>query len=415
MTDAVTGTRTDPFASLRIREYRNFLLSIFALTLGAQVQTVVVSWQLYSITHDPLSLGVVGLAEAIPFIALALPGGDLVDRVSRKRITLAATVVHLLCGAALLALALRPPAVARVHVLAIYGITGLIGVARAFVQPTRTAIIAELVPRELYANASTWRSSSWQVAAVAGPALGGLLYGFAGVTAAYVAVFVLYVLAVASIGIVRDTPPPPPTDEPAHTRIISGLRFVWAQPVILGALTLDLFAVFLGWAEALLPVFANDILHVGPQGLGVLRAAPAIGAVIVAPVIARRGDFQRAGPTLLIAVALFGASIVGFGLSTNFWLSLVLLAFSGAVDMVSVIIRNYLIQARTPVEMLGRVSAVNSIFIGCANELGAFESGASARLLGTVPSVVTGGCLAVIVVGLTALRVPELRRLRSIQ
>ena len=385
------------------------------MTLAAQVQTVVVSWQVYALTHDPLSLGVVGLAEAVPFIALALPAGDLVDRVSRRLVTMLSTVAQLACAVAFLAVTLHPPASSRAMVWSVYAIVGVTGIARAFVMPARTAIIAELVPRELYGNAATWRSSSWQLAAVAGPALGGLLYGFSGPVLAYAVAVALFAVAVLSITLVRNTPAPPRSDIPARERIISGLRFVWAQPVLLGALTLDLFAVFLGWAEALLPIFANDILHVGPQGLGVLRAAPAVGAVIVAPFIARRGGFNRSGVTLLVSVALFGASIVAFGLSTSFVLSLVLLALSGGLDMVSVVIRNHLIQARTPIEMLGRVSSVNAIFIGCANELGAFESGASAKVLGTVRSVVLGGLLSMGVVGTVALRVPQLRRLRRIE
>jgi MFS family permease len=301
-------------------------------------------------------------------------------------------------------------------VWAFYVIIAVSGLARSFLQPARNALGAEIVPRELYHNAIAWRSSTWQTAAVIGPALGGMLYGFGGPRMAYVVQAVLMVVAFLSFTRVRydRRVSSQSVQQPMRESLTVGLRFVWSQPVLLGALTLDLFSVLLGGAEALLPVFADQILHVGPQGLGVLRAAPAAGAVLMSIFLAHRPPFRRAGMTLLLAVGTFALCIVGFGFSRSVSLSTMLLLLSGMADNVSVLIRSTLIQVLTPTEMLGRVSAVNSIFIGSSNEIGAFESGVAARLLGTVPSVVAGGIASLAVVGIVALSVPRLRRMRVI-
>jgi hypothetical protein len=262
---------------------------------------------------------------------------------------------------------------------------------------------------------SAWRSSTWQTASVIGPAIGGLLYGFAGAVAAYAVAALLMLVALGAFLRVRYAPEPRALESSsAFAELLSGLRFVWSEHAILAALSLDLFSVFLGGAEALLPVFASEILKVGPQGLGLLRAAPAAGAVTMGIFLAHRPPFRRAGRTMLLAVAVFAIAIIGFGLSRDFYLSLALLALSGMADNVSVVIRSTLIQLLTPPQMLGRVSAVNSIFIGSSNELGAFESGVAARLLGAVPAVVLGGTAALAVVGLTARLVPRLRVLGRI-
>jgi MFS family permease len=338
----------DPYAALRIPNYRRYILSLLALTLALQVQGVVVAWQVYDLTHDPLSLGLIGLAEALPYIGSALFAGHVADRHDRRRLVVASICVLVLCSLALLALTLRPRA-ATEQVRLMYGVIFVSGFARSFLQPARTALGAELLPRALYANAVTWRSLVWQVAAVAGPALGGLLYGFSSATAAYTLDVVLITTALLSFALIRHVSPVRERGaESMVESLVSGVRFVWRQPVILGALTLDLFSVLFGGAVALLPVFADEILHVGPQGLGVLRAAPAVGAVIVSLSLAHRRPFRRAGPTLLCAVALFGVAMIGFGLSRNFYLSAALLAFSGAVDMVSVVVRSTLVQVFTP-------------------------------------------------------------------
>ena len=404
----------DPYVSLRHREFRWYIVSLFAMTLASQLQAVVVGWQVYSITHDPLSLGLIGLAEALPFIAVALPAGYLADRLNRRTVAVAGLAVLATCAVALLALSLGG-VLTRVGVAPVYVVIFASGIARSLLQPARQALSSELVPREHLQNAIAWRSSSWQIAAVVGPAAGGLLYGFSGAVAAYSVDVALMFCALAGMLTLRyEAGERPASVQSIGTNLLVGLRFVFSQPVILGAMSLDLFSVFLGGAEALLPVFASEVLHVGPQGLGVLRAAPAAGAVTMGLFLAHRRPFERAGRSMLVAVTVFALCIIGFGLSTSFWLSLALLCVSGMADSVSVVIRSTLLQMLTPADMLGRASAVNSVFVGSSNELGAFESGVAARLFGAVPAVLLGGTAALIVVGLTARLVPALRKLDRI-
>ena len=408
--------RHDAYASLRIANFRRFILSLLSMNVATQLQAVVVAWQIYALTHDPLSLGLIGLAEALPFIGFALPAGHVADRARRLTIARFALTALLGCSLALLWFTLRPGLVHAGRVWPIYAVIFLSGIARSFLQPARTALSAEIVPRPLYPNAVTWRSSTWQLAAVLGPALGGLIYGFGTATAAYVVDVALMSASLVAIARIDHLPAiRAATDETMLASLGSGIRFVRSQPVVLGALALDLFSVLFGGATALLPVFADRILHVGPQGLGVLRAAPAAGAVVMSLVLAHRPPLRQAGRTLLVNVALFGVTMIVFGLSRSFSLSLVALVASGMVDTVSVVVRSTLLQVLTPEHLLGRVSAVNAIFIGSSNEIGAFESGVAARLLGTVPSVVAGGLMTLGVVAATAARVPELRRLKEIR
>jgi MFS family permease len=408
--------RHDPYASLRIRNFRWFISSLLAMTMATQIQAVVVAWQIYELTHDPLSLGLIGLAEAVPFIGIALFAGHVADRSDRLRISLLSLVALLLCSLALLSFTVRPGIVAAGRVWPIYAVIFISGIARSFLQPARSALGAELVPRELYPNAVTWRSSSWQLAEVVGPAIGGLVYGFGSARAAYGLDAALMIIGVGSLARLRHPPRGDPRSSESFSQsLATGIGFVRNQPVILGALTLDLFSVLFGGAVALLPVFAAEILLVGPEGLGILRAAPAVGAVLVSLVLAHRPPLRRAGRTLLVSVTLFGLSMIGFGLSRNFLLSTALLAASGMADTVSVVVRSTLLQVLTPDHLLGRVAAVNAIFIGSSNEIGAFESGAAAKLLGTVPSVVLGGLATLVVVAVTAVKVPQLRRLREIR
>jgi MFS family permease len=407
--------RHDPYAALRHRDFRWYILSLFAMTAASQLQAVVVGWQVYSITHDPLSLGLIGLAEALPFIAVALPGGYLADRMNRRTLSVMALMVSAGCSLGLLVLSASPALLNQAGVRAIYAIIFVSGIARGILQPARQAMSAEIIPRALYENAIAWRSSTWQTAAVIGPAVGGLLYGFAGPVAAYSVDVAVMLFAVMGFMVVRYLPGERSVDgQSVVDGLITGLRFVWREPIILGALSLDLFSVFLGGAEALLPVFASEILNVGPQGLGILRAAPAAGAVLMGVYLAHRGPIERAGRAMLLAVAAFALSIIAFGLSRSFALSVMLLTVSGMADNVSVVIRSTLVQLLTPPEMLGRVSAVNSVFVGSSNELGAFESGVAARYLGTVPAVVLGGTASLLVVAATARLVPRLRRLGRI-
>jgi MFS family permease len=413
----MTQTRGhDPYAALRLPAYRWFIVSLFTMTVAAQIQVLVVSWQIYDMTHDPLSLGLIGLSEAVPFIAAALYAGHVADSLNRQRISIAALFMLVLCGLALLAFSYSRVMLAR-GVWPFYAVIAVSGLARSFLQPARNALGAEIVSRDLYHNAIAWRSSAWQAAAVMGPAVGGLLYGFGGPRIAYIVQASLMTLAFIAFSRIRyqQAPRTGITTIAIKESLTVGLRFVFSQPVLLGALALDLFSVLLGGAEALLPVFADQILHVGPKGLGILRAAPAAGAVIMALVLAHRPPFRRAGPTLLYAVAGFAVCIIGFGISRSFLLSGALLLLSGMFDNVSVLIRSTLVQTLTPTDLLGRVSAVNSIFIGSSNEIGAFESGVAASFLGTVPAVILGGVASLAVVGAVAATIPRLRAMGSIE
>jgi MFS family permease len=403
----------DPYAALRIRDFVLFLSGRLFITLAIQIQAVVVGWQVYEITKDPLSLGLIGLAEAIPSIGISLYAGHIADIVSRKRIILLSVVVLLLCSAALLYFTLDIGQFVLANgALPIYAVIFLSGFARGFISPANFAFMPQLIPRDLYANAVTWTSTVWESASVAGPAVGGFIYGFFGISAAYAVDASLVLLSLISYGWVASRPVPAVTQEQGVVeKIKSGIRFVFHNKIILSAITLDLFAVLFGGAVALLPIFASDILAVGPQGLGLLRAAPGIGALLMAVYLTHRPVNRNVGRILLLCVAGFGFSMIGFAVSTSFWLSMGLLLASGMFDCVSVIVRGTVIHTMTPENMKGRVSAVNSMFVGSSNEIGAFESGVAARLLGVVPSVIFGGCMTLIVVGYTALRSRALRTL----
>jgi MFS family permease len=404
----------DPYAALRYPNYRRLILGYSTTTVAREAQIVVVGWQVYAVTNDPLSLGLIGLSEALPFIAVALYAGHIADRANRRAIAIIGTIGIALSVVALLAFTLMPSMLAAHRIWPIYAVIFASGIARSFTRPAVSALSAELIPREIYPSAVAWRSSTWQFSAILGPALGGLLYGFAGPAWSYAVVLVLTVGSiVAFVMIDHESKTIPDTDLSVGESLKMGLRFLWSQPVLLSAMTLDLFSVLFGGATALLPVFAK-ILHVGPEGLGVLRAAPAIGSLIIGIYIAHRPPFRRAGVTLFTAVAVFGLCMIAFALSRDFWLSFALLTLSGVADNISVLIRGTLLQTLTPTELLGRVSAVNQIFIGSSNEIGAFESGVAARLLGTVPSVIFGGVMTLVVVAVIASVSRPLRRMREI-
>ncbi len=408
--------RHDAYASLRYVNFRWFIVSTFTITMATQIQGIVVGWQIYAITHDPLSLGLIGLAEAFPFLSVSLPAGHTADRHNRRFITLAALAVMLACSVSFVVFSETPGILALPGVWPFFAVIFVSGIARAFYNPARAALLAEIVPRSAYANASAWRSSAWQTASVLGPAVGGLMYGFSSATTAYVTDAAFMVVATAAFAAIRYVPTVTVREhEPLGQSLRTGIRWVIHQPVVFGALTLDLFSVLLGGAEALLPVFASDILHVGPEGLGILRAAPAVGAVLMSLYLAHRRPLERAGRAMLIAVGTFAVAIIGFGLSRSVVLSFVLLGVSGMADNVSVVVRATLIQIMSPPEMLGRVSAVNAFFVGSSNELGAFESGVTAKLLGTVPAVIAGGVASLSVVGIVAWVVPKLRRLGRLE
>ena len=403
--------RHDPYVSLRNPNFLWYVASLVVLTLGTQIQATVVAWQVYALTRDPLSLGLVGLAEALPFIGAALYAGHIADRHNRKILSVVALVVQLVCGAALLVLTTYSGRFLRGTVLPIYVVVSISGLARSFLQPARTALGAEIVPRDTYTNAITWRSSLWQFAAVVGPAAGGILYGFSGARLAYAVETVLCAVAVFLFTQIAYTRLPAIVAESTIGQNLTvGIRFLMKQPELLGAQLLDLFSVLFGGAAALLPIFSSEILHVGPQGLGILRSAPAAGAVLISLLLVHR-RLRNAGTTLFVCVAIFGLCWIVFALSRWFWLSLALLFVSGMVDNVSVVIRSTLLTLRTPPHLLGRVSAVNQIFIGSSNEIGSFESGVAAKLLGTVRSVIFGGLVTLGVVGVTAWKIPALRQL----
>ncbi|MDR3670125.1 MAG: MFS transporter [Holophaga sp.] len=400
----------DPYQALRFREYRSFLAGSVALTMGTQIQTLVMGWQVYHITRDPFSLGLIGLSEAAPFLALTLIGGYAADRMDRRRLSLLA-LAALLLGAVLL-LSLNLGAAPRL-VWPFYVIQALAGAGRAFHRPASQALGTELVPMEAYQNAAAWRGSSMQLAQVLGPALGGLILGYSSAVMAYLVEGLLMAGAVVAMLMVAPRP-----RALKQTQLLKGLSegvvFVFKDPLLLGSMSLDLFAVLFGGAVALLPVFAADILHVGPQGFGLLRTAPAVGSVFMGLWLAHHPPRMRAGLVLLMCVAVFGLCWIGFALSWSFWLSMALLVLSGGMDNVSVVLRNTLLQSRTPMEMMGRVQAVGGFFIGSSNELGGFESGVAAKLLGLIPSVVFGGCMTLGVVGAISWKVPELRKLKKL-
>ena len=357
----------------------------------------------------------IGLAEALPFIAVALYAGHLADRMPRRTIAIAGAFAVLCSAVALLLLTITPGAISATRIWPVYVVIALSATARSFMRPAVFALSADLLTRELYPNAVAWRTSTWHLAAVAGPAAGGVLYGFKGPALAYATVVIGMAFGLAILLSLSYRDKPAIADAmPIGESLKIGIRFVMSEQVLLAAMTLDLFAVLFGGAVALLPAFAT-LLDAGPEGLGVLRAAPAIGSIVIGLAIAHRPPMQRAGFAILASVAGFGVCMIGFALSRSFWLSFALLVASGAFDNISVVVRSTLLQTRTPQHLLGRVSSVNQIFIGSSNEIGAFESGAAARLLGVVPSVLFGGCMTLLVVALTAWRAPRLRSLREIQ
>ena len=385
-------------------DFTRYLGARFLASLAVQMQTVAVGWQVYQVTHDPLDLGLIGLSQFLPFVVLILPAGHLADTSDRRRILAACFALMWLCAALLLALSWHGLTSAR----PVFAVMVLFGVARAFAMPTGQALLPNLVDREHFGPAVALNSSLWQVSTIAGPALGGLLY-LAGARTVYATVVALLAAAVLMLLTIRRGGESA-SHQSAFDRetVLSGLRFVWRRRPVLGAISLDLFAVLFGGATALLPVYAADVLHVGPGGLGWLRAAPGLGAAVCGLVLSAYPVTRRVGHWMFGGVFVFGLSTLVFGASGSFWISLVALTVMGAGDMVSVYIRHLLVQLETPDEIRGRVSAVNAVFIGASNELGEFESGLTAAWFGAVPAVLVGGC-ATLVVGVAWARLfPEL-------
>ena len=406
----------DPYAVLRIADFRLFISARFCVTLAIQIQGVVVGYQVYELTKNPFSLGLIGLAEAIPSIVVSLYAGHVADVVMRKKIIVWCLATLVFCSASLLFFTTDTSTfISSFGVMPIYSVIFVSGIARGFLTPANFSFMPQLVPRELFPTAVTVNSSTWEVASIAGPAMGGFLYGLLGITVAYSVDVFLTVIGLLLLLNVANKPLPEESEEQGIVeKIKAGLRFVFTNKIVLAAISLDLFAVLFGGAVALLPIFADQILHVGAVGFGFLRAAPSIGALLIAFILMHNPIKKNMGRVLLWCVAGFGFCMIGFGVSTSFWLSLVLLMASGGFDCVSVIIRLTLLQTLTPENMKGRVSAVNNIFIGSSNEIGMFESGVAAKAMGVVPSVIFGGCMTVAVVSTIGWLGRSLRRLQNV-
>jgi MFS family permease len=393
---------------IREPEFRALLGARLTTALASSALVTVVAFQTYDITRDPLSLGWLGLVEAIPALSLALFGGHLADRRDRRSIVLIASLASMLLTSTLAILS----GSGTLGLLGILAVVFAFGVASGFERPALSAFEAQVVPVDQAVRGYSFISSVSQTGSIAGPAVGGIAVALVGLPATYAGIAVLFAVATLCLSRIARKPMPERVEgEPMIDSLLIGIRYVIRTPALLGSMALDLFAVFFGGAIALLPLFATDILHVGPAGLGVLRTAPSVGALLVMLVATRRPPSRNAGPILLVSVAGFGVSMIVFGLSTTFALSLAALFVSGVTDGVSMVIRMSIVRVFSPERIRARVASVNWIFIGASNELGAFESGVAARLFGAVPSVVAGGLLTLGVVGFVAATVPALRRL----
>lgn len=405
----------DPYASLRYKEFNIFLIVRFAMVFAWSMQFILIEWQVYSMTKDPLSLGIIGLMEVIPAVSMALFAGHIVDQKEKRNL-----LVKCILGFSVISFGLfllsSPELIKDLPSKNIlYGIYFLVfmgGFVRSFIGPTIFSLVALIVPKKIYPNAATWSSSTWQVASVMGPALAGFTISWLGVHWSMCLVFGFSIIALLTLLKIGKKPIlNPKIGEPVMQSLKEGLKFVFETKAVFGALTLDMVAVLFGGAVALLPIFAQDILHVGPQGFGVLRAAPAVGASITMLGSAYFPLHKKAGKKLLLSILGFGICIIVFGLSTSFWISVLALFISGAVDGVSMIIRQTILQLKTPDHMRGRVASVNSMFVGSSNELGAFESGFTAKLMGTVTAVVFGGAMTLLTAGITSIVSPTFRKL----
>ncbi len=404
-----------PFAVLQIPEFRNYIISRFFFILVINMQATLVSWKVYDITKDPFSIGLIGLVEFVPAFSMAFYAGHVIDK-SDKRNLLLYSIIGNLFLTLVLTLATSSYALQKFATNSalwiIFSVIFFIGIMRAFSGPTSFALVSQLIPKEKLPSAITWHSGTWQVAAVSGPALAGLLYGSIGITNTFYLMVILMLIAVTGISYIGKKPSFATNREESILQSIKqGFRFVWRTREVLGAMSLDLFAVFFGGATALLPYFADVILHVGPEGLGMLRSAPALGAVVVLVSLTFRPMRKNQGRTMLFCVAGFGLCIIIFGLSELFWLSFFALFVSGILDGISIIVRSTILQLKTPDNMKGRVASLNSIFIMSSNELGSFESGFTAKLMSVVPAVVFGGCMTIAVVIITWFKAPTLRKM----
>jgi MFS family permease len=404
--------QNDPYVSLRNPEFRLFALARLLLTIAIEMQGRIVGWQIVQYTKDPFLIGMIYLTEAIPAILTALFAGHIADIIQRKKIIVVATLILSVFTSILFSFTLKDNYILhRYGIIPIYVVIFFTGIGRAFIAPSFFAFLSQIVPREDYPNATTWNSTAWQIGAIAGPALGGIAC-LIGINFAYASDFVLMIIALGLIFFIKSRRiPERQKKEDLFTSLSQGVKFVFGNQIIVSALSLDLFAVLFGGAVSLLPLFSTIILHTTSIGFGILGAAPAAGAVIMTALMAYMPPFKNAGRNMLLSVAGFGVCMILFALSTNLILSVFLLALSGAFDSVSVIVRATILQLMTPDEMKGRVSSVNSIFLGSSNEIGGFESGLAAKILGLVPSVIFGGSMTILIVSFTSLKAKTLRTL----
>lgn len=409
------NTRHDPFASIRIIEFRNLLMGRFLFIMGLRMMGTLVGWWVYQLTKDPFAIGLIGLSEVIPALSFALYAGHVIDVSEKRKLLLKGMTFYLLCAVVLLALSTNYSSnrLSNTNLTyCIYFVVFCTGIIRAFTGPVFHTLLAAIVPKPILSNATTWNQGTWLTASVAGHALGGFLIAGLGNTGTLIVIISLVVFSFFYMTLLKRKPPLNEAGEKKTWKSITeGLRFVIRTKEVLGALTLDLFAVLFGGAVALLPAFATDILHVGSQGFGFLNAATDMGAILSVIMLTLFPLKRKQGMILMLAIAGFGACIIIFALSKWFWLSFAALLLSGILDGFSVVIRGTILQMKTPDNMRGRVMSVNSMFINSSNELGQFESGVAAKLLGVIPSVVFGGCMTILVVIITWVKAPGLRKM----
>ncbi len=395
-----SASKTDAFLAWRYAGFRYFLFMNFLVTVALLIQEVIIGYELYRITHDPMAIGLLGLAEAVPFILLSLFGGHFADKFPKKRIIILSIGFTMIASVVLYILSFKlistEDALGLKYV--IWSVVFFIGASRAFFFPASTSIKAFLVPREVYANSSTWSSSSWQAGVIIGPGISGFLYNLFGFSNTLLFVIGLMALSIVFIALIKDVKVEASEEGSMLKKIKEGFKYVYKTKIILYSISLDMFSVLFCGVVAILPVFAQDILHVGPEGLGIMRAAPSVGAVLVLLVLSKNSPMAHAWRNLLLAVTGFGVATLVFAISNNFILSIAALFFTGALDSISVVIRATVLQLLVPDNMRGRVNAINGIFLSTSNEVGAFESGAAAKIMGAIPSVVFGGAMTLLIV-----------------
>jgi MFS family permease len=414
--DGNSQPKKDSFAALRYKDFRVYLSQRFFFTFAYQMQTTVLGFYIYALTHSKVAIALIGLSEAIPAVGLALYGGYIADKYEKRKMLLLIFVGVFISSFVMFITTLKSMG-GYVHtgwiVPIMYAMIFCNGIARAFFGPATFTIYANSIPREIYPNGATWSSQSWQVASILGPFAGGFIYAFAGgITGCFLVILSFLAIALVLVYRLRKYPAVFIPKESIYKSLKEGIHFVFGNKMMIGALSLDLFSVFFGGVVALLPVFALDILHVGSEGLGLMKMASSLGAALTMIVMVRYSPLNKPWRNLLIAVTGFGLCIIGFGLSRSFLLTIFFLFGQGAFDSISVIIRGTLVQLLTPDHMRGRVSAVNSMFIGSSNEIGDFESGIAAQLLGTIPAVLFGGCITLAIVSITYFKTKSLLPLK---